>query len=83
MGARAVFDQGDRVSDRTGVADANETAVGTRLDAAIFYAVNDAVDLQLNVENLTGEEYWYTAHNDNNITPGAPLGVRLGLTWRH
>jgi catecholate siderophore receptor len=55
----------------------------TRLDAALFYAVNDAVDLQMNLENLTGEEYWYTAHNDNNITPGAPLGVRVGLTLRH
>lgn len=55
----------------------------TRLDAALFYAVSDALDLQLNVENLTGEEYWRTAHNDNNITPGAPLGVRVGLTFRH
>lgn len=55
----------------------------TRLDAALFYAVNDTVDLQLNVENLTGEEYWYTAHNDNNITPGSPPGVRVGLTLRH
>lgn len=41
------------------------------LDAALFYAVNDAVDLPLNVENLTGEEYWYAAHNDNNTTLGA------------
>lgn len=55
----------------------------SRLDAALFYTLSDAIDLQLNVENLTGEEYWYTAHNDNNITPGAPLGVRLGLTLRH
>lgn len=55
----------------------------TRLDAALFYALSDLVDLQLNVENLAGEAYWYTAHNDNNITPGAPFGVRLGLTLRH
>jgi catecholate siderophore receptor len=54
----------------------------TRLDAALFYAISDTVDLQLNVENLTGEEYWYTAHNDNNITPGSPVSVRLGLEAR-
>jgi len=54
----------------------------TRFDAALFFALNDTVDLQLNVENLSGERYWFTAHNDNNITPGSPTAVRLSLAAR-
>ena len=44
----------------------------TRVDAAGYVALSDGIALQLNVENLLGEEYYATAHNDNNITPGAP-----------
>jgi catecholate siderophore receptor len=51
----------------------------TRVDAGLFYALNDRIDLQLNVENLTDTTYWYSAHNDNNISPGSPTAVRLTL----
>jgi catecholate siderophore receptor len=54
----------------------------TRVDAALFVAVTDQVELQLNVENLLDEEYWGTAHNDNNITPGAPRTARVTLRTR-
>jgi catecholate siderophore receptor len=54
----------------------------TRVDAALIYAVTDAVEAQLNVENLLDEEYWGTAHNDNNITPGSPTAARLTLRAR-
>lgn len=54
----------------------------SRLDGAVFYTVSPTLGLQLNVENLTGEDYAVSAHNDNNILPGAPLSVRLGLTAR-
>lgn len=32
--------------------------------------------LQANLENLLGEDYFPTAHNDNNVTPGAPTRAR-------
>jgi catecholate siderophore receptor len=54
----------------------------TRIDAAIYYALSDSIDLQVNVENLTNALYFPTAHNDNNITPGAPRNVRAALTAR-
>lgn len=54
----------------------------TRLDAALFYDVSEYLKLQLNVENLTDEAYWFTAHNDNNITPGSGVLARLTLSSR-
>ena len=54
----------------------------TRADAALIYAVTDTVEAQLNVENLLDEEYWGTAHSDNNITPGSPTAARLTLRAR-
>ena len=49
----------------------------TRVDAALFYTVSEKLELQLNVENLLDESYFSDAHNNNNITPGAPLNARL------
>jgi catecholate siderophore receptor len=51
----------------------------TRVDAAVFYTLNDRLRMQLNVENLLDEEYYPNAHNNNNITPGSPLAVRAGV----
>lgn len=51
----------------------------TRVDAAVFYKLSDWVQLQVNVENLTDTDYFYAAHTDNNISPGAPLNARLGV----
>ncbi len=36
--------------------------------------------MQLNVENLLDERYYPNAHSNNNITPGSPLAVRVGVT---
>jgi catecholate siderophore receptor len=52
----------------------------TRVDAAVFYSLNDRIRAQLNVENLLDEDYFANAHNNNNITPGSPLAVRAALT---
>jgi catecholate siderophore receptor len=49
-----------------------------RVDAAIYFDVNENVALQLNVENLFDREYFASAHGDNNIQPGTPLGATLG-----
>ena len=52
----------------------------TRVDGAVFYRVNERLRVQLNVENLFDEGYFATAHNDNNITPGAPRSFKVALT---
>jgi len=49
----------------------------TRVDAAFFYDISDAVQLQANVENLFDTGYFADAHNNNNITPGAPINGRV------
>lgn len=53
----------------------------TRVDAAAFYDVTDRTRLQLNIENLTDEDYFPDAHSNDNITVGRPLNARL--TVRH
>jgi catecholate siderophore receptor len=53
----------------------------TRLDAALFYDITDGLEAQLNVENLLGADYFPTAHNDNNIAPGAPTTLRGTLRF--
>ncbi len=52
-----------------------------RLDAAVFWKVSPKVQVQLNVENLTNKDYAASAHNNNNITPGAPLNARATLIY--
>ncbi|HEX9706702.1 MAG TPA: TonB-dependent siderophore receptor [Steroidobacteraceae bacterium] len=52
----------------------------TRVDAAVFYTPSDRLKMQLNVENLLDEQYYPNAHNNNNITPGSPLALRVGVT---
>lgn len=51
----------------------------TRLDAAIFVKINKRLEAQVNVENVGNARYFPTAHNDNNITPGAPINARFTL----
>ena len=49
----------------------------TRFDAAFFYTMNESVQFQVNVENLFDETYFSDAHNNNNLTPGAPINARF------
>ncbi|GAA3996504.1 TonB-dependent siderophore receptor [Sphingomonas humi] len=51
----------------------------SRLDGALYYKLLPGIEAQLNVENLTNRDYFPTAHNDNNIAPGAPRTARLSL----
>ena len=44
----------------------------TRVDAAFFFDINENWQAQVNVENIFDEEYYPSAHNNNNISPGAP-----------
>jgi catecholate siderophore receptor len=51
----------------------------TRVDAALFYDLSEAVQLQLNVENLLDTDYFSDAHNNNNISTGAPINGRFTI----
>jgi catecholate siderophore receptor len=53
----------------------------TRADAALYYKLPHGIQAQLNVENLLGARYFPTAHNDNNIAPGAPRTIRGTLRF--
>jgi catecholate siderophore receptor len=52
----------------------------TRLDGALFYKISDGIEAQLNIENLTDRRYFPVAHNDNNISTGAPINARFTLS---
>ena len=54
----------------------------TRVDAGIFYTMRNGTVLQLNIENLLDEDYFPAAHNDSNISPGAPLNARFAVKAR-
>ena len=51
----------------------------TRVDAATYVGLTSQVRLQLNVENVFDKQYYPTSHGNNNIMPGAPRTVRVGL----
>jgi len=54
----------------------------TRYDAAVFFTVNENIEMQLNVENLFDKKYFVAAHSDNNITPGSPRAAYLSMTLK-
>ena len=54
----------------------------TRLDGALFYQMTERVRLQANVENLTGRQYFVNADGNNNISPGTPRALRVGMIAR-
>jgi catecholate siderophore receptor len=54
----------------------------TRADAALFYNVSDRLKIQLNVENVFDAEYYSDAHNNNNISTGAPVNGRLSVSLK-
>lgn len=54
----------------------------TRVDAAVFYALDRDTNVQLNIENVFDREYFPTAHSDDNITTGEPLNARITVSRR-
>ena len=52
----------------------------TRLDGAVFLALRRDARLQVNVENLLDTRYYATTQGNNNIMPGAPRTVRIGMS---
>lgn len=55
----------------------------TRVDGALYWTLNSAMQLQLNVENLGNKRYFASAHNNSNITPGAPRSAWIRLNYRY
>jgi catecholate siderophore receptor len=50
----------------------------TRVDAALYFRMG-RYRLAVNSENLLNARFYPTAHNDNNISPGAPRSVQISL----
>ena len=66
---------------RTQAASLGFAACGfTRADAAIFAKITPRLRAQVNIENVFDENYYASAHNNFNITPGSPRAVRVALT---
>ena len=53
-----------------------------RLDAAFYYELPGGFEAQLNLENLLGANYYPSAHNDNNIGPGAPRTFKASVGYK-
>lgn len=53
-----------------------------RVDAAAYYELSDQASVQLNIENLFDEDYYPSAHGDNNIQPGKPFTAKLGVRFQ-
>ncbi len=81
FGLGVIHQAGQYAAIRTSAATTRLPAF-TRVDAAAFYQISDDVELQLNVENLFDTTYFPDAHNNNNISTGAPLNARLTLSAR-
>ncbi|HEX8119446.1 MAG TPA: TonB-dependent siderophore receptor [Pyrinomonadaceae bacterium] len=54
----------------------------TKVDAAVYYSLNESWRLQGNVENLFDRRYYSNADSNTNISPGSPRAVRVALTAR-
>ena len=53
-----------------------------RVDAAAYYAINEDLRLQLNIENLLDETYYPSAHSTHQVTVGAPINARISISGR-
>jgi catecholate siderophore receptor len=51
----------------------------TRVDSVVYYRMR-RYRIALNLDNLFNARYYPTANGDNNISPGAPRNIRLGLS---
>ena len=47
----------------------------TRVDAAVYYDVSEKLRLQMNIENLTDENYYPNAHSTHQASVGSPINA--------
>ena len=53
-----------------------------RADVTGFFNLSRRFGAQVSIENIFDEDYYLFANGNNNITPGSPTAVRIGLTTR-
>jgi catecholate siderophore receptor len=53
-----------------------------RADAALYYALTEKMRVQINSENVFDRVYFVNANGNNNISPGFPRAIRVGLIAR-
>lgn len=53
-----------------------------RLDASLSWRSEKHYEIAFNVKNMLNREYFETAHNDNQIMPGAPINGSISLRYR-
>jgi catecholate siderophore receptor len=78
VGLGIIHQSGQFAAIRT-TANTTKLPAFTRIDAALFYDLSDTVQLQMNVENLFDTHYYSDAHNNNNISTGAPINGRFTI----
>jgi catecholate siderophore receptor len=54
----------------------------TRFDASASYDISETLRVQINIENLTDEVYFPTAHSTHQATVGEPLNARISISGR-
>jgi catecholate siderophore receptor len=54
----------------------------TKVDAAVFVPLGEKIRMQAHFENIFNRKYYLNADGNNNISPGSPRGVRVGLIAR-
>jgi catecholate siderophore receptor len=70
-------------SDMFAAVDNTVTLPGyTRADAAVYFSLTEKVRIQANVENVFNKLYYINADGNNNISPGSPRAIRVGLSAR-
>ncbi|NRA59543.1 MAG: TonB-dependent receptor [Psychrobium sp.] len=52
------------------------------INAMVSYQVNDALALQLNVDNLTDKDYITDYSAKGHFRPGAPRSIKLGVSYQ-
>ena len=57
-----------------------ELAAFTTVDTALYYGINDHLEVQLNATNIFNEDYIVSADGNDNLTPGAPRTFFVSLT---
>lgn len=84
LGSRAGVGFGLTHQDESFVDNANRAVMPayTRVDAAAWFDVSDALRLQVNVENLTDTDYYPNSHAANQVSVGAPINARFAVTGR-
>lgn len=53
-----------------------------RFDASLSWRSEKHYEITFNLKNIFNRKYYETAHNDNQITPGAPVNGSISLRYR-